>query len=265
MIPDWDPMGADVEELHGGLTNRSYRVRYQEIDYVLRLDSRQSRLVQFNRSLEVKILSNAHAAGIGPKVMFSDAGAGVLLREFLSGRVWEEADLSSSKNLESLANIIRRAHEMPRTGIPIGLVEHAVAYEKCLERRHELHAFAVVCVDVVGSVPVRRDVVCGHNDIVASNLIDGASLKLIDWEYACDNDPMFDLASAIGYHNLSDLQISTLLNAYLGGDNAEWRERLDDQIRVYDAIQWLWLATRHLETPNRIQAKRLEELQQRIK
>lgn len=265
MIPGWDPKDADVDELHGGLTNRTYRVRYQALDYVLRLDSLQSRQFQFDRSLEVKILANAYAAGIGPEILYSAADAGVLLREFLPGRVWEEADLSKSENLESLANVIRRGHEMPLTGVPIGLVGHAVTYEKFLERRTGLHAFAAECVAIVGSVPVGEDVVCGHNDIVASNVIDNAGLKLIDWEYACDNDPMFDLASVIGYHNLSESQSNVLLSAYLGVDSAEWRERLAEQIRVFDAIQWLWLATRHLETPNRVQARRLEELQQRIK
>lgn len=265
IIPGWDPMDAEFEELHGGLTNRTYRVRYQGLDYVLRLDSLQSRLFQFDRSLEVKILANAHATGIGPEVLHFDVDAGVLLREFLPGRVWEEADLSSSENLESLASVIRRGHELPQTGVPIGLVGHALAYEKSLERRHDLHTFAIECVAIVGSVPARDDVVCSHNDIVASNLIDNAGLKLIDWEYACDNDPMFDLASAIGYHNLSEAQSKVLMHAYLGGDSTEWRERLADQIRIYDAIQWLWLATRHLATPNCMQARRLEELQQRIK
>ncbi|MGY8794559.1 MAG: hypothetical protein ACKVJN_05430 [Woeseiales bacterium] len=61
------------------------------------------------------------------------------------------------------------------------------------------------------------------------------------------------------------MQSNVLLSAYLGGDSAEWRERLTDQIRVYDAIQWLWLAARHLVMPNLIQTRRLEALQQRIK
>ena len=88
---------------------------------------------------------------------------------------------------------------------------------------------------------------------------------MIDWEFACDNDPMFDLASAIGYHNLDADCAGTLLDAYTGGADGEAKERLDEQVRVYDAIQWLWLATRHLVYPSREQARRLEELQQRVR
>ena len=88
---------------------------------------------------------------------------------------------------------------------------------------------------------------------------------MIDWEFSCDHDPLFDLASAIGFHNLDDERAGVLLSAYLGGSDPAAVERLSEQVRVYDAIQWLWLATRHLVFPRRWQARRLEELQQRIR
>jgi thiamine kinase-like enzyme len=100
---------------------------------------------------------------------------------------------------------------------------------------------------------------------VAANVIDGGNLLLIDWEYSCDNDPMFDLASVIGFHNLDASLTDVLLSAYAGGADAALRERLDEQVRVYDAIQWLWLASRHLAVPIASQARRLEFLQQRIR
>ena len=75
---------------------------------------------------------------------------------------------------------------------------------------------------------------------------------------------MFDLASAIGFHNLDERNVDVFLSAYAGGADAALRERLDEQIRLYDAIQWLWLASRHLAFPSTSQARRLEYLQQRI-
>ena len=88
---------------------------------------------------------------------------------------------------------------------------------------------------------------------------------LIDWEYAGDNDPLFDLASVIGYHDFDHQRQLHLLSAYAGAVTAELQEQLADQLRLYDAIQWLWLATRHRAAPNPKQAVRLEELQQRIR
>ena len=140
----------------------------------------------------------------------------------------------------------------------------AARYEEFLQRRHGLHTFASRCVDVISSVPAAGQLVCCHNDIVADNIISSQPLKLIDWEYASDNEPFFDLASIICFHNLDESKSHVLLDAYSGGANAELRERLIDQMRVFDAIQWLWLASRHLIVPRRENVARLEELQQRI-
>ena len=96
-------------------------------------------------------------------------------------------------------------------------------------------------------------------------MIDDGGLKLIDWEYACDNDPLFDLAVTIGFHDLDRGRRDILLNAYAGSGAAEYQEQLDEQIRAYDATQWLWFAARQLVAPGRAQARRLEELQQRIR
>ena len=101
--------------------------------------------------------------------------------------------------------------------------------------------------------------------MVAANIIGDPALKLLDWEYACDNDPMFDLASLVGFHNLDDDRQSDLLNAYAGGNDFALKEQLDVQVRLYDAIQWLWLANRQVITRTSAQATRLKELQQRIR
>ena len=265
MVPGWNADLADVEELKGGLTNRTYHVRIADIECVLRLDSEQSRLFQFDRACEVTILKTAADAGLAPGVIYSNPEAGVLVTEYLPGRVWEESDLGTRDSLEALSTLLRTVHSLPACGVRVDTLEVARTYERFLEKRQGLHSFATRCVEIIDSVPSRSDVVCCHNDVVAANVVQDESLKLIDWEYACDNDPLFDLASAIGYHNLDLDCASTLLDAYTGGADGEAKERLEEQLRVYDAIQWLWLATRHLVYPSRAQARRLEELQQRVR
>ena len=120
------------------------------------------------------------------------------------------------------------------------------------------------CVAAVRSTPDRGIVACCHNDIIARNVIDDGSLKLIDWEYARDNDPLFDVACAIGYHDLDKRRADVLFEAYTGGSSNEERERLGEQQRTYDALHWLWFAARQLVLPDPEQARRLEALQQRV-
>ncbi len=69
-------------------------------------------------------------------------------------------------------------------------------------------------------------------------------LKLIDWEYATDNDPFFDLATVIEHHQLSDDHARLLLDTYLDGDSLRWRSHLVGQRKLYLALLCLWLASR---------------------
>lgn len=264
-VPGWDPEAATVEELKGGLTNRTYFVTEGDRRCVLRLDSQQSSMFQFDRSAELAILNAAHAAGIAPAVIYANPESSILVSEYLEGRTWEEADLADGAQLEALASLLRQVHEIRIEGQAIDIAEVARTYESYLERRPGLHAFAARCVEIVESIPGRVDVTCCHNDIVAGNVIENDTLKLIDWEFACKHDRFFDLASAIGFHNLGARQSAALLDAYTGGADSESRERLSEQVRIYDAVQWLWLATRQLVFPGGWQARRLEELQQRIR
>ena len=282
MIPGWDRDTANIEELRGGLTNRVYHVRSGGRECVLRLTAPghpvlhgistsmykpadNSGTFDLDRSCESAILKTAGVAGIAPALLYADSAAGILVMEYLHGRVWQESDLGSRENIEALAELLRRVHALPPCGSRFDLAGHARNYEGHLRENHDLYAFAANCVRIISQSPMHESVACCHNDIVTANIIDSGGLKLIDWEYACDNDPMFDLASAIGFHDLDEDRQQLLLSAYAGGAASELKERLAEQVRVFDAIQWLWLAKRHLLSPHREQARRLEELQQRIR
>jgi thiamine kinase len=265
LVPGWDPADFDIEELKGGLTNRTYHLQKGNDHYVLRLNAAQSAFFQFDRSTEIKILREASETGLAPRMIHADSEHGILVLEFLRGRAWQENDIKQDKNLAALAELLRRVHALPKCGNRINCSTVAATYEDYVKKRHGLHAFAMQCVEIIASIAVSDEAVCCHNDIVAANVIEQSGLRLIDWEYACDNDPLFDLASAIGFHNLEERSAAVLLDAYAGGANAELKERLADQVRLYDAIQWLWLASRHLTFPSVAQSRRLEALQQRIR
>jgi thiamine kinase-like enzyme len=263
-IPGWDADYASVRELKGGLTNRVYLVLRNDGAYVLRLDAAHTDAFNLDRVSEVATLKRAAAAGLAPEVIYTDVESGILLNRYVSGRTWEVTDLDDDANIELLVDLLRKVHELPASGEKFD--PHAVAwrYTRNLEGRHGLHAFALRCKQVIANMPRSGEFVCCHNDVIAENIIGDTTLKLVDWEYACDNDPLFDLASLIGFHNLADERRALLLNAYAGGNDPELTERLDVQVRLYDAIQWLWLANRHIITRTNAQAARLEELRQRI-
>ena len=155
-VPGWDPESAEIEELKGGLTNRTYFVSQDDRQCVLRLDSLQSTMFQFDRSAELAILEAAHAAGIAPAVIYADPEQSVLVTEFLEGRTWEEADLDEDANIEALADILRRVHALEIEVEPIDVAAAARTYEKYLHRRQGLYSFALKCVEIVESIVPRQ-------------------------------------------------------------------------------------------------------------
>jgi thiamine kinase len=264
-VPGWDPAKARFRRLEGGLTNQTYRVAYGGRDYVLRIDIDDANILRPERDCEADVLRAAHDADLGPAVVHADADAGILLTTYLPGRVWGEQDLAAADSLERLAATMRRVHDLPRCGRSVRLHAQALDYASFIGEQQGPHPFAAQCVDVIRRLPTGGEVVCCHNDVIAANIVDDGDLKLLDWEYARDNDPMFELAVTIGYHDLDRYGRDVLLEAYTGGSGGAERERLQQQLRAYDALQWLWFATRQLVDPDRKQAARLEALQRRIR
>jgi len=66
----------------------------------------------------------------------------------------------------------------------------------------------------------------------------------LDWEYACDNDPLFDLATIVEHHELGETQGRTLLDFYFEGDSCRWQKGLEEQRKLYLALLYLWMACR---------------------
>jgi len=263
-VSGWNFAGATFTELPGGVTNQTWLVESEPVACVVRLNSSHAGIIDFDRKCELLAHGNAAEIEIAPEIIHYDHENGILITEYLPGRVWEERDLRDVQKIEAIAGMLRRVHALPVCGQALDLVSAATQYERHLQKREGLHAFATRCVAVVENLSADNVRVCCHNDIVAANIIGDETPKLIDWEYAGDNDPFFDLASLICYHGLQPETAETLLSAYTGGSATEDREYLEIQIRVYDAVQWLWLAVRQLDKPSKEQFAMLEEIQQRI-
>ena len=258
-----------LREIGGGLTNRSFLIRSHGARFVLRLDAKHTAAFGLDRRTELRILRNAAEASLAPEVRYADPAAGILLYEYLPGPVWDRASLDDNNRLERLAALLRKVHGLPASGVALDPLAAALRYESMVSRHPELRTDAARCVAIVRATPEPPTRCCCHNDMVASNIVGNAigdaRLKLLDWEYACDNDPCFDLASLIAYHDLGAEQTDRLLDSYTGGRTPEAREHLEMQLRLFDALQMLWFAVRCVIAPDSEHRSRLEQLRRRIK
>jgi len=252
-------------EIGGGLTNRSFIVHSGGGRYVLRLDAEHTTAFGLDRSTELRILRNAAEASLAPEIRYADPATGILVYDYLPGPVWDRASLDDGDNLARVAALLRKVHGLPTSGVSLDALGAALRYEAMASRHPELSLHAARCVEIIRTTPAPPVTCCCHNDVVASNIIGNTQLRLLDWEYACDNDPYFDLASLIAYHDLGRKHADRLLDSYTGDRSPQAQERLELQLRRYDAIQWLWFAARYVIDQNSEHRARLEQLRQRTR
>ena len=237
-IPGWE--GAAFKELSGGLTNRSWLVAGSAGRAVLKIDAAPRSAPYNSRQQEAQVQATAADNGLANSVLHvTDT---VYMTEYLEGTVWTQAALDDDANLTRLARALRKLHSLPLTGRTFDAVSAARDYASRInsDSADMVHD----CIRVIGSLPLPRNLCCCHNDLVVGNVIAASEIRFLDWEYACDNDPFFDIATVVAHHRMSEERARFLLDAYFDGDGARWRNHLAMQVKFYNALHWLWLRSR---------------------
>ena len=237
-IPGWQD--GVVTELEGGITNRSWLVDRDGGQAVLKIDAYKRHRPFNTRPQEATIQSIAAGQGLAPRVLYADDTA--LLTEYVEGEVWARGCLELADNVECLGQTLRRLHALPLSGKSFDAIVAARRYVARIEHTDE--SLVARCTATIEAMRQPHNLCCCHNDLVVENIIATPGLRFLDWEYACDNDPMFDLATIVEHHGLPDELAATLLDAYFDGNGARWHDKLREQQALYRALYWLWLASR---------------------
>jgi thiamine kinase-like enzyme len=235
-IPGWE--GASWTVLEQCVTNRPYLVEKDGRKAVLKIDAEVRAEPFNNRHEEARIQRVAREAGLAGDVLYvTDT---ILMTEYLEGVVWSLDCLDDNANIAQLALALRKLHSLPLTGRTFDVVGAARMYARINGGANT--GIAKQCVARIEAAPRPLNLCRCHNDLVVANIINTPETKFLDWEYACDNDPFFDLATIAAHHKLTQEQCDTLLNAYFDGNGERWREQLARQSEVYEALLWLWEA-----------------------
>ena len=218
--------------------------------FVVRISDESAQELQIDRASEAVVLHAVARAGIGPEVLRCDPQHGILVTRYL-GPTWSERDAHSLDNIDRLAGLLRRLHqlEVPADVRGVDLASTAHGYVRTLQERGTYSSLTLPalreCADKAALQLSKgsRARLC-HNDVHHLNVVDGDSLRLIDWEYAGVGEPLFDLASVCVYHRYRRSQRERLLSAYAAPSEAVSWQRLELACWLFDYIRDLWLAVR---------------------
>jgi thiamine kinase-like enzyme len=233
--------GAEIlENLAGGPASDSWLLTAGDEQFVARIDKPLAKLLGLDRCAELEVLHTVSAAGIGPQIIWSDPGKGVLVTSYIPGKAWSVMDVHKRGRLGKLAATLRKLHALPAQG-PVfapGKIAAAYARELGTDSASRLAEQATKQAEKLLS-ETRRPALC-HNDLVHSNIIDGETVRLIDWEYAAVGDLYFDLAVVVRHHQLEADRIDNFLGAYFGTPGKEHFSRLEAFCHLYDQLAALW-------------------------
>jgi thiamine kinase-like enzyme len=217
-----EPAG-EPEPLAGGITNRNFRARFGDTDYVIRVPGKDTSLLEIDRRAELAANECAARVGIAPPVAAMLAEPQCIVTVFVEGAGMEAEELRTPAILADVAAALRAYHgcgEALRSSfdsfrIVESYAETATgrgatlpdAYGEARARAGEIEA-ALTGAEHAG-VPC-------HNDLLAANFIRSDRLWIVDWEYAGMGDRFFDLANFAVNNGLDAGAEDILLAEYFG-------------------------------------------------
>ena len=207
--------------LEGGITNQNFKVEDDSGEYVVRIGDNipEHHIVRDN---ELAASRAAHAAGIAPAVHFH--APGILVLNYIKSITLTSKVLRNRETMARVVNLIQCCHhEVPlhlRGSSPAFWVFHIVRDYAARLRESDSPWTShlndwLVALQQLESVAGPFDIVFGHNDLLAANILDdGDRLWLIDWEYAGFNTPLFDLGGLASNNEFSEDEEMHLLELY---------------------------------------------------
>jgi thiamine kinase-like enzyme len=212
------------EPVSGGLTNRIYKVVADGLPpLAVRLAGDKSSLLAIDRTAEAHNVQAAAQAGVGPRVLAVDPARGTSVVEWIDGHTFEPADLDDPRQLSRVAALCRQLHAAPLFGNDFDMFVVQAGYLDVVRRhgfrlppRYLEFVPQVARIRAALTAQATSPVPC-HNDLLAGNILDdGSRLWFIDYEYAGNNDPCFELGNIWSEATLPPDRLDHLVTEYYG-------------------------------------------------
>jgi aminoglycoside phosphotransferase (APT) family kinase protein len=230
----WDD-GIELSPIGGGLNNQNWRMRSGGTDYFLKIPGVGTEAF-VDRAVAHAATVSAAAAGIAPPTHYFDLDSGVEVTGFLEGyRHLSEYELSSTDAIFDVVRTYRRFHSAPLLPRTRTMFEEIDTAEEELRTLRDIPPWmAEVLAGWRRAEQALRasgsDLAPCHNDPNFTNMMikPGAPLQLVDYEFAANNDPSYELLGMIGFYPVPEPVRFRLIEEYYG----RYTLALDARMRI---------------------------------
>jgi thiamine kinase-like enzyme len=249
--------GADpaAAQRLAGLTNVNHLVEHDGGRYVVRLPGAGT-AEYIDRRNEGVAARSAADAGVNAELLFFDPDDGLMVTRYVDGAV--TMDAARFRDLDAVARAgraFRRLHDHARP-----FANDFVLFPMIDEYKTLLAAKGATLPDGYDETQRTADVVRAaleatpaplvpsHCDPLCENFLDtGERMYVIDYEYAGNNDPMWDLGDLSVEGGFDDAQDAALLRAYFDGEPPRQQvARMVAYKALCDLLWTLWGVIQHV-------------------
>ena len=202
-----------ISELVGGMMNEAYIVQNKEGKFVYYISTAQANEM-VDRDLEKETQNIAFSLGLTSENVYFDKVKGIKINRFLEGDSLNHLD---DFDYQKVAKLLATYHSSKKKASvyydPLGRLENykkeALTHtEKFAEKFYDFYEIVQKNHEFLLSQPVGL----AHNDAQRSNIIkSGENYYLIDFEFAANNDPIYDIGT---FGNGDALEGKKLLEEY---------------------------------------------------
>lgn len=198
-----------------GLTNKNWWIKTSDDEVLVRWPKQDAKHIVF-RDHEAKALKLIQQTDLDVETLYFDPETGIKVSRFIPD-LKTFTEYHGQDKIKRTALLMRKLHALQKTidskFDPIHRYEQYANHVK-----HPLVTQSQAQAIVSKIKNLNRPLTLCHNDWVAGNICFSSSQDyLIDYEYAGDNDPYFDVMSFITENDLSDEEKAEFMVTYFDG------------------------------------------------
>lgn len=226
----------DLRDLGKGLTNRNLLVTLASGQAVVRLPYADAHRIVF-RDHEAKALDVIRSTGLDVETLYYDPATGIKITRFLKD-LRTFADYTEKDRIIRTAALMKRLHGLKTTiGVPFDPLSRYRQYATHVSRPLVSQTRAQTIITRLEEL--KPELTLCHNDWVPGNICFTPKRDyLIDYEYAGDNDPFFDVTSFLTENELTQSEKSEFLDAYFGRQRSEEEKRVLGIYEDFHNLLW---------------------------
>lgn len=234
----------------GGLSNSNWRIEVENHAraYFLKIPGKGSELF-IDRKASNQAARLAHERGVGAEVVYFDPVSGLEVTEFMEGyRASTNVDFLNPEIWGRVTDLYREFHTCPPLMITRTIFdmveEHIVQAEELKATLPEDFPVLLDKYQAAKSAFTASglDITACFNDPMPGNFLlsPANEVKLVDFEWASNNERYYDLGVWIGEMFYSDRIVAEIARRYFGSDSPQHPARLTVMRAVADFKWALW-------------------------